>query len=199
MLNERKEIMSNLRDQWWSIEDWAIGNGIPAEHWEAALDEGISQNDDDTIDIPESYSYRPIVAAQEYYDTVDVEMYLAGDPKDIKNAVNYLLDSNSVIRQVWHGETFNMEYDEEVTKFMLGKQAYFCYLDFIQGRQTKFAMELSKLYPSLNITIIATDISRNYWCEDVFTDGRWSINDESTYEVKAPDIYNEHLEEIANS
>lgn len=199
MLNERKEIMSNLRDQWWSMEDWAEANGVPEENLEAALDEGISHNDDDTIDIPESYSYRPIVAAQDYYDRVDVEMYLAGEPKDVKSAVNYLLDSNSVIRQVWHGETFNMEYDEEVTKFMLGKQAYFFYLDFIQGRQSDFAMELSKLYPSLNITIIATDISRNYWCEDVFNDGMWTINSESTYLQKAPDIYREHLEEVANS
>ncbi len=191
--------MSSLRDQWWSIEDWAIANGVPAENWEAALDEGISHNDDDTIDIPESYPYRPIVAAQDFYDRVDVEIYATGEPKDIKNLVGYLLDSDSEIRQLWWGETFHMEYDDEVAKFMLGKQAYFCYLDFIQGRQTELARKISQTFPMTNITVVATDINRNYWCEDVFFEGQWSINDESTYQDKAPDIYREHLEEIAGS
>jgi hypothetical protein len=190
--------MNNLRNQWWSIEEWAEANGIPEGNWEAALDEGISHNDDDTIDIPESYPYDIIVSAQDYYDRVDVEIYLAGEPEDIKNVVEYLTNSDSDIRKLWSGETFHMEYDPEITKFMLGKQAYFCYLDFIQGRQSDFAMELSELYPSLNITIIATDISRNYWCEDVFNNGMWKINEESTYLEKAPDIYREHLEEVAS-
>jgi hypothetical protein len=189
--------MSSLRDQWWSIEDWAEANGIPEENWEAALDEGISHNDDDTIDIPDSYPYEPIVAAQDFYDRVDVEIYAAGEPKDIQSLVDYLLDSDSEIRQLWWGETFRMEYDPEITKFMLGKQAYFCYLDFIQGRQTDFARELSQKFPKLNITIISTDIYRNYWCEDVFSDGRWELNSESTYLEEAPDIYREHLEEMA--
>jgi hypothetical protein len=186
----------NYRDQWNSIEDWAKAHSMTLDD---ALEEGISQNNDDTIDIPESYPYRPLFGPETFYDTIDVEMYFYGEPKDITEAVNYITDKDSETRQRWYGETSFMEYDDEVTKFMLGKQAYFCYLDFIKSRETDFGMELTNKFPNIEILIIASDIDKNYWAESRFHNNSCVSQTEFSYEEKAPDIYREHLEEVANS
>ena len=187
----------SLKDQWWSIEDWADAHGITLAD---ALGEGISQNNDDTIDIPESYHWQPLVAASDYYDTVDVELYLScEDVSQITEIVDFLLDDSSKFRKLFHEETHGMEYDEEHTKFMLGKQAYFFYLRFIKGRESEFAYPLSYTFPEVNITVVSTNPDINYWAENVFFDHSWTVNEESKYADKAPDIYREYLEDKANS
>lgn len=185
----------SLTNQWWSIEDWATAHGMSLDD---ALGEGISQNDDDTIDIPENYRWRPLLAANEYYDTVDVELYLScEEPAKITEIVNFLLDEESAFRQRFWEETRGMDYDEEHTKFMLGKQAWFMYLEFIQGRESEFGYMLSRKFPTVNIVIESTDIHRNYWAENIFYGGKWTVNRELEYSEKSPDVYREYLEEIA--
>lgn len=187
----------NLRDQWWSIGDWADAHNITLAD---ALEEGISQNNDDTIDIPESYRWRPLVAASDYYNTVDVELYLScEDANQITDIVNFLLEDSSEFKERFYGETHGMEYDEEHTKFMLGKQAYFYYLRFIYGRESEFGYALSYKFPEVNITVVSTNPDINYWAENVFFDGSWTVSDINTYADKAPDIYREYLEDKANS
>lgn len=183
-----------LRDQWQSIEDWAIANGMTLDD---ALEEGISQDDDDVIIIPDSYEY-PTITAEQYYDTVDVEIYISCEnPSKVKEVIDFLLDTDSDFILHFAAETSGIEYDKTHTDFADGKQAYFCYLHFIKDRESDFCYPLSLKFPDVNVTAISSNPDINYWSENVFEAGRWVINEESTFQEKAPDIYRDYIIEKA--
>ena len=183
-----------LRDQWESIEDWAIANGMTLDD---ALEQGIWQNDDDVIVIPDSYEY-PTITAEQHYDTVDVEIYVScEDSSKVKEVTEFLLDSGSDFMLLFAAETSGIEYDETHTGFTDGKQAQFYYLQFIKNRESDFCYPLSLKFPDVNITVVSSNPDINYWSENVFEAGRWVINDESTFLEKAPDIYRDYIIEKA--
>lgn len=187
----------SLKNTWFSIEDWAEANGMTLED---ALEEGISQDDNDVIQLPEDYNWKPSVPADQYYETVDVELYITSEnASDVTEVVDFMLDKNSDFRQFYWEQFFNIQYDEEITKFNLGKLAYFMYIISIKDRELEFGRELSILFPKPVITVASSNIDIDYWAEYSFVNGDLVFSEQAKFSEKEPDIYREYMEDKASS
>jgi len=186
-----------LRNQWWEDYDWYKAQGFADDYEDIP---GVNFDEEGVVSFPdniEQYNL-PMVTAEAYYDTVDVEVTICqiddsqASYSDVVDCANEIISGHSTVIKDWPGEFAGAA----ITSAIENTRIIISGITFVWGRQTEFFRSFSERHPFVEIHCESTNIDSNYFCEDIFADGRYILNCEDSFSNKYPDIYREYLEEV---